>query len=208
MIYLLPRSNPLPEYDECFGLLNSPRAGILAPLENGVTWALDNNIFTMEFILTNWMKALERYQSYLDTCLFAVAPDVVGDRERTLKQFDQYQPILKDMGYPVALATQDGMTTSDIPWNRVDAIFVGGSVEHKMGEQTGWIIKHAIANHIHVHIGRVNSRKRIMRFWFADSVDGTSPAIGPNTNIPPIANAIREASAMKEKQLCFLSHYI
>lgn len=208
MIYLLPRSNPLPEYDECFGLLNSPRAGILAPIENGVTWALDNNIFTMEFILTNWMKALERYQSYLDTCLFAVAPDVVGDRERTLKQFDQYQPILKDMGYPVALATQDGMTTSDIPWNRVDAIFVGGSVEHKMGEQTGWIIKHAIANHIHVHIGRVNSRKRIMRFWFADSVDGTSPAIGPNTNIPPIANAIREASAMKEKQLCFLSHYI
>lgn len=208
MIYLLPRFNPFPKYDDCFGLLNSPRAGVIAPIKDSATWALDNNVFTMEFVVTKWIKALERYRPYLDTCLFAVAPDVVGDKERTLERFEQYHSIIKDMGYPVALATQDSMTTGDIPWHKVDAIFVGGSVRHKMSEQTGWIIKHAIANHVHVHIGRVNSRKRILRFWFADSVDGTNPVFEPSVNIPKLAKAVREARARKEKQLCFLSHYI
>ena len=180
----------------------------MAPIKNGVTWALDNNVFTMEFVVTKWIKALERYQQYLDTCLFAVVPDAVYNKERTLEMFEEYQPTLKDMGYPVALATQDGMTTADIPWHKIDAIFVGGSDEHKMGEAAGWIMKHALANQVHVHVGRVNSRRRILRFWFADSVDGTSPSIGPNTNTPAIANAVREARAMKEKQLCFMSHYI
>ena len=208
MIYLLPRFNPIPKYDDCFGLLNSPRAGIIAPIKDGITWAFDNNVFTMEFNIAKWTKGLERYQEYLDTCLFAVAPDFVGDKERTLERFEEYQPTLKDMGYPVALATQDGMTTDDIPWQDIDAIFVGGSVEHKMSEATGDIIKQAIAKSIHVHIGRVNSRKRLMRFWFADSVDGTSPAFGPNINIPPLAKAVREARALKERQACFIPHYI
>lgn len=207
MIYLLPRDNPFPEYEDCFGFLNSPRGGMIAPLKKGVAWALDNNCFTMEFDEDVWVNAVKKFAIYADTCLFVVAPDAVGDKHLTLDRFHRYSTVINLYNYPTGIAIQDGMSVSDVPWNMISAIFLGGTDEYKLGKQSGLIIREAIYLGKHVHIGRVNSRKRIMRFWFADSVDGTNPVFGPSTNIPRLAKAVREANTIKKNQLEMFPYY-
>jgi len=198
VLYLMPRANPMSEYNDYFGLLNSPRGSMVSPLKNGVTWALDNNCFTKNFNFKSWIRALERYQIYQDTCLFVLAPDIVGDKDATLFLYKQYHTIIKeDFGYPVALAIQDGMTKDDIYWEDIDAIFIGGTTEYKFGNDAEQILKHALDNNIHTHVGRVNSRKRVLRFWFVDTVDGTTPIYEPNVKIPMLARAVRDAREMK-----------
>jgi hypothetical protein len=80
--------------------------------------------------------------------------------------------MVKDLGYKAAFVTQDGCVSSTIPWEGVDVLFVGGSNHHKLVESHP-LIAEANARGVWVHVGRVNSAKRVMLFPTADSVDGT-----------------------------------
>jgi hypothetical protein len=129
-----------------------------------------------------------------DPCLFAVAPDVVGDAKATMEMSRPYFAKVRELGYPVALVLQDGQEGVPIPWDEIDAVFVGGSDEFKLGPVAADLCREAKRRGKWVHLGRVNSYKR---FAYAasigcDSADGTYLIYGAkraprmNVNLPTV----------------------
>jgi hypothetical protein len=185
------------EGDE-FGYLRSPRRQIapIGRVRNGAWWAFDNDCFNNGLNIETWSKSLFAHLPYRDRCLFVVSPDVVGDYRATLEHFAEYQPRIVALGYPVALATQDGLTPDAVPWEQVDALFIGGSNKHKTGPEARALIDAAKEHGKWVHVGRVNSRHRLLHFYDCDSWDGTCIAIAPKNRLK-IARWVREARARR-----------
>ena len=124
-----------------------------------------------------WLDQLDR-----DACLFAAAPDVVGDAVGTRKRAYPMLPRIRKLGFKAAFVVQDGETVDQIKWDELDAIFVGGSTEWKLSQYAADIVAEAKRQGKWVHMGRVNSFKR-MRLAAAigcDSVDGTYLAYEPD----------------------------
>jgi hypothetical protein len=149
-------------------------------------WAADNDCF-QGLDRRTYLKMLAHLAA-VDTSrlLFVTAPDVVGDSEATLTLFDAWEPMLHDCGFPVALVGQDGLSAGSTPWDRLDAFFVGGTTEWKMGLPAARLVQEAKRRGKHVHMGRVNSVQRI-RYAQAigcDSIDGTQFSMFANTYIP------------------------
>lgn len=150
----------------------------------GLKYGIDNECFTLggNFDPDRFRRALHRIGEVhgTDACFFAVAPDVVGDARATLKQFDVWAHIIRDIGFPVALAAQDGLEDLEIPWDGFEALFVGGSTEWKLSEAAAELMRKAKRRGKWTHMGRVNSTHRSSRLReFPDSVDGTAWAKHP-----------------------------
>lgn len=204
MLYLSPVWHSLlPQLRHRFGYIqNLHNGGISVAIENGHRWMLDNGAFSDGWSESKWLDALERWQPYASTCIAAVCPDVVGDAAATLERFRQYAPIIRQYGYPVAFVTQDGLTLDTVPWDDFAVLFVGGTDNHKLNESMPFIVE-AKRRGLWVHVGRVNSAKRIDAFWMADSCDGTTLSIEPSIrNQYRMLNATESANARKEN-LCF-----
>jgi len=141
----------------------------------GLPWAADNGAFSGfdPIAFTDMMDKLNGHQS---NCLFVACPDVVGDAKNTLELFEVWEPVLRRFGWPIALVGQDGLEDHDIQWNRIDAFFVGGSTDWKLSDDAAGLIVEAKLHGKHVHMGRVNSRRRICRAINigCDSIDGSS----------------------------------
>lgn len=101
--------------------------------------------------------------------LWALVPDVVGDRSATLARFVEYRDEVEAFGFPLAFAVQDGMTFDDAPDDCV--LFLGGSTAWKDAAIGPWCQQFPGR----VHVGRVNNIDRLLRCWRAGaiSVDGT-----------------------------------
>ena len=199
MLYLSPIWHTLTEANrDGFGYMqNLHSAGVSSAITAGRRWMLDNGAFSDKWIETAWLAALQQWQPYTATCIAAVCPDVVGDATATLERFRQYAPVIREYGYPVAFVTQDGLTMDMIPWDDFGVLFVGGTTEHKLYGAWDFIME-AKRRGKWVHIGRVNSAKRIELFWMADSCDGTTLAIEPSpSNQAIILNAAKVATAKK-----------
>lgn len=182
MLYLSPVWNSLPEaYRHRFGYIISAAnsGGPIAGVRSGRPWLLDNGAFSAKWNESDWTAALERWKAEKGTCIAAVVPDVVGDAPATLRRFEQYAPVVRSFGYPVAFVTQDGLTMDAVPWGDFDVLFIGGTDQHKLGESMPFIVE-AKRRGKWVHVGRVNSAKRMHQFWIADSCDGTSLKIEPS----------------------------
>lgn len=137
----------------------------------------------------NWLNKLDR-----KSCLFATAPDVVGDAEKTRERSYPMLPKIRSLGFKAAFVIQDGETPDNILWNELDAIFVGGSTAWKLGPEAADIVSEAKRRNKWVHMGRVNSFKR-MRLAAAigcDSVDGTHVAFAPDKNREEVKQWIKE----------------
>jgi len=105
--------------------------------------------------------------------------------------------VIREYGYPVAFVTQDGLRMEDVPWDDFDVLFVGGSDEHKLRESWPFIYR-AKELGKWVHVGRVNSEKRMRMFWMADSVDGTTLKMEPSArNGRRLLRGVLCASEMK-----------
>lgn len=87
-------------------------------------------------------------------------------------------------GAPVAFVSQDGMSDEDVPWRDIDALFVGGTSEWKTGHESGALISAAHARGKWVHMGRVNTARRLHAAVTlgCDSVDGNFLAPAPDEN--------------------------
>jgi hypothetical protein len=168
------------------GYLRAPGGG--RSLTAGWVWAADNGSYGKGWPgYEKWLAWLESHTPEERTrCLFATAPDVVGDAAATLKRSLPWLPAIRSLGYPAALVTQDGMTPDMIPWNDVDWLFIGGTDAHKLGPEAKTLITAARSHGKHVHVGRVNSQRRLlaMSALGVDSVDGTYLAFGPEVNLP------------------------
>lgn len=177
MIYLSSTTNLPDEYKwNEFGVMFSARytiGGLTDALDAGASWMMDNNEFSGGFDASMWVSALVKYAPYRATCLGIPVRDKVGDALETLRLFSQYWRIVKDLGYPVAFVSQDGIAPELTPWDYIDVLFVGGTDTHKLGNEAGAMIAEAKQRGKQVHVGRVNSARRIKQFWMCDSVDGT-----------------------------------
>ena len=177
MIYLSSTTNLPDRYKWAeFGVMFSAKhsiGGLSEALDGGAVWMMDNNAFTSGFDAGVWLGSLLKYRSFADSCAGIPVPDIVGDALGTLQLFSRYHQIVRDLGYPVAFVSQNGITPEITPWDWFDVLFVGGDDDHKLGPEAGVMIAEAKSRGKAVHVGRVNSAKRIKQFWMCDSVDGT-----------------------------------
>jgi hypothetical protein len=143
---------------------------------HGLRYGIDNDCFSDRFDPAAYTRALVRIARHHgpDRCLFAPAPDVLADALATLRRFDQWEPIIRSAGLPVALVAQDGLEQLDIPWDRFDCLFVGGTTAWKMGEHAAAIMYQAQQRRKWLHVGRVSSWQRVDELRVKpDSIDGT-----------------------------------
>ena len=99
--------------------------------------------------------------------------DVVADSKKTLSLFRRWQPMITQ--FPLAFVGQDGCEDMELPWDDFDCFFVGGSTAWKLSRAAQDVAREAKKLGKKVHIGRVNSQKRLRYAYglYADSVDGT-----------------------------------
>jgi hypothetical protein len=162
-------------------------------LVEGATFAIDNGVVRLDggravtdpsWSERRWLASLDRYAG-TPGCLFAVVPDVVGDAEATTRRWAQYTDEVRDRGYRPAYVLQDGCQT--IP-DDAPAVFIGGTIEWKLGPQASRLARQAKADGRWVHCGMVNTRRRLRLAadMGCDSVDGTGLGFGPDRNLPPL----------------------
>jgi hypothetical protein len=197
MMYLTGCNGPLvrPLLDsQVLGLLNTPKSNY--KLQPNWAWAADNGCFNAKTYVGDeaWLAWLKKFDAaQREGCLFATAPDVVGDSVQSLARSLPFLPVIRDLGYPVALVTQDGMQPDEVPWPEIDWLFIGGTDRHKLGGEAKALIAAAKGHGKMVHVGRVNSQKRFLAFAAlgTDSVDGTFLAFAPKENLPKLLSWIR-----------------
>jgi hypothetical protein len=151
----------------------TPRMGQRPP--EGQSWAADNGRYSAPHNYTDkaYLAWLGRMPA--ESCLFATAPDVVGDAAATLALSLPMLAPIRAAGYPVAFVAQDGQESLPVPWDEIDALFIGGTTEWKLGDGAAQLAREAKGRGKWVHMGRVNSLKR-MRYAESigcDSADGT-----------------------------------
>lgn len=170
------------------GRLIQPRhySSIEETATSGMPWAADNDAFG-NFNPESFDKMLDRIKG-LPGCLFVACPDVVGDANATAHMFAKWHGAIARRGLPVALVAQDGLTPERVPWHLIDALFIGGTTNWKMGDDARQLIDAARLRGKHTHMGRVNSVRRLMyaRSIGCDTADGSKFARWRDTYLPNI----------------------
>jgi hypothetical protein len=169
---------------------NTPGVGcLIVPGAGGLPipdrpWAMDNGAFS-GFDEPKFLRKLDLVKD-CPGCLWVACPDVVADHIKTLRLFDEWEPRIREIGLPVALVAQDGLISCAVPWDRIDALFIGGTTEWKIGEEARTLVLEAKRRGKLVHMGRVNTARRITTAldWGVDTIDGTSMSMYPDTYIP------------------------
>lgn len=213
--------------DGRIGLIDTPAQGTATRIARahvgGVTWCADNGAYSDKWVEGKWWSWLsaDRQLGNLERCLFATAPDVVGDAEATWERSRPWLPRIRELGYPVAYVGQNGL--GDLPWEEFDVLFLGGSLEcvpcgyvwsrevkpkrrqpcptcgRIMGEwKLGAVAREATAEAVRrgmpVHMGRVSSAKRFAyaRSIGCASVDGTFLTYGADIRLPELLSWTRQ----------------
>jgi hypothetical protein len=175
-----------------FGAITTPATGYRV---NGLPlWAADNACgpgpngnaagYPGDAEFVAWLGRLAPHAA---RCLFAVAPDVVCDAGATLALFDRFGPVIRAMGFPAALAAQNGLEDMTVPWDALDVLFLGGDTAWKLGLAAAQLTREAIARGKRVHMGRVNGGGR---YAYAAGI-GCSTADGGCINRAPDKNVAR-----------------
>lgn len=188
MLYFANPSTPKVREAMTAGLLGciaTPRSGQdRVPPE--VDWCADNGCFGKGYPGDDRWWAWLTTHAYRDRCRFAVAPDVVADAAATSARSRPWLPRIRDLGVPAAFVVQNGQESLPVPWDEFDVMFIGGSTEWKIGPAAAALASSARARGKRVHMGRVNSLRRL-RYAEAigcDSADGTFITYGPDVNLP------------------------
>jgi hypothetical protein len=139
-----------------------------------VPYGVDNGCFS-QFKRSAWETLLSEAEKSADRDhppKFITLPDCVGSATRTLDLYRVFRRRL--FGLPVGLVLQDGIGQVQIPWDEIDAVFVGGSDVFKTSKEAVDACRVARMLGKWVHVGRVNSAQRAI-FWrgLADSCDGS-----------------------------------
>jgi hypothetical protein len=167
----------------------------------GATWAADNGKFGAHYVgddaWLSWLaRMVRRYGA--EKCLFAVAPDVPFDAAATLECSRRWLAMIRALGLSAAFYAQDGAEADGmVEWDTFDVLFIAGSTAFKIGEHAKALAGEAIAHGKTVHMGRVNSYKRLLiaEEFGAASCDGTFLRYGPNKNLPKVLDWLGQHQA-------------
>jgi hypothetical protein len=170
------------------GCMTTPNQGNRIPA--GSWWAADNGRFGSHYVgddaWYSWLR--RRVRDYgPERCLFAVAPDVPMDATATLAASLRWLAMIRVLDVPAAFCAQDGAHEPGmVPWSEFDVLFIAGSTAFKEGEHARALADQAKTLGKAVHVGRVNSlrRLRIAEEAGADTCDGTFLRFGPDKNLP------------------------
>lgn len=172
------------------GLINcilTPMQGNVLP--DGVTWCADNGCYGRGYPGdVKWFAWLTKHAAHAGRCLFAVAPDVLCDATATLRRGVPWLSHIRELGYPAAFVAQDGQELLPVPWDEFDVLFIGGSTDWKLSADAARIVRDGKRRGKSVHMGRVNSLRRIMyaHSLGVDTVDGTFISFGPSKRLPEV----------------------
>lgn len=175
------------------GAVTSDLPAMLTPaignrLVEGQIWAADSGCFAPKprkrdvYSDERYLGWLERLRPFLATCLFATAPDVYGDADATLELSAPMYARIRELGYRVALVAQPELSSDAVPWDEIDALFVGGP--WRGSERSNELAADAQARGKWTHLGRVNSARWFLAAVSAgyDSADGTFLRYGRDAN--------------------------
>ena len=117
-------------------------------------------------------------------CMFVIMPDIVGDHKGTIRQFIHWTVDLGilDSGdfSKVGFVAQNGCSQETMPdtlWDSIGCLFIGGDDEFKESQEAFSLIEEANIRNKWVHVGRVNTSRKIVYFHgLADSFDGSGIA--------------------------------
>lgn len=211
VIYLSPMSGPRRAWRHPgIGWIITPDADKGVP--DGIAWGFDCGLK----VATSTDPAdVERYLDRLETCsydraacLYAVAPDVLGDAEATWGRAAPLLPLIRGLGYRVAYVAQDGFDPEAIDWSAFDVLFIGGrplvtrdtppserrqlrAREWKRSETGGFAaIREGKQRGKWVHVGRVNGGPFLARVASAgaDSADGSILCHAPEKQWPLVCS--------------------
>lgn len=173
MLYLSGSYHTIPdEHRAYFGyMLNVNKRMAHEPLALQHPWMLDNGAYGDKWDELRWRKGLRRLQPHNANCIAAVVPDVVFDAHATLVRWHKYAKVVKAMGYRAAFVTQNGLDISDVPWDELDVLMIGGDLTHKRIEAQP-LRAAAKARGKWLHVARINSVEALRGCKDADSVDG------------------------------------
>lgn len=136
---------------------------LLTPLTGYKNWggayAIDNGAYS-GFNEKRFAALIRRNEK--TNCLFVVAPDAVGDAKETLAMWQHREKWA--CGWPMAFVAQNGAESVGLPWDEMDAVFIGGIDPWKDGKHAQKIVETALDKKKHVHVGRVNTLKRYLLF--------------------------------------------
>lgn len=170
------------------GCIVTPGQGNVIP--HGAPWIADNGRFSAQEaddgtplvgdLSPRWPGDLRytawlgKYRSRAADCRFVIAPDQPYDMTRTLELAGRWLHDIRRMGYPAALALQNGAESLRIPWADADVICLGGDTTWKTSPAAAWLARKAHDRGLPVHMLRVNSLKRIRQAWgmHCDYCDG------------------------------------
>ncbi len=176
----------------CVGHLYSP-GGQRGP-KKYLPYALDNGAFGHDHDWNEaaWLQLLGWAKLSGQNPLWALVPDVVADRNRTLQRWSDYSPIAARYGWPLAFAVQDGMVVEDVP-DGADVVFVGGTTEWKWATARMWCEWFP-----HVHIARVNTYKLLWKAHDAGakSGDGTGFTRGCQKQVRDLNAYLQESNGL------------
>ncbi len=157
----------------------------------GLPYALDNGAWTSHqrksglLDLNLYTQLVTTHGAAADWC---VLPDAVGGGALSLSLSLLWRDWTLARVPRVLIAVQDGMTERDVARHlgSTVGVFVGGSTEWKERTAGAWG-RLCRSRGAHLHVGRVNTRRRIRiaAEAGADSIDGTSAILFP-VNIPKI----------------------
>jgi hypothetical protein len=177
------------------GQLYSP-AGQRGP-EEFMPYALDNGAFAHRrgWRQEPWLKLMDWAAASGIAPLWALVPDSVGSKAKTLQRWRRFAPIAQKFGWPLAFAVQDGMMPGDVP-AAAAVIFVGGSTEWKWETAATWCQRFP-----RVHIGRVNSPARLWQCHEAgaESVDGTGWTRGDPRQFHGLVEYLKQSHAHPQR---------
>lgn len=154
-------------FDFCFWQLRTPLTGY--SIEGVYPYGLDNGCFSGDLSST-WPRLLREAEDVRP--VFVCLPDMVGSARRTMDLFRYFES--ETNGLPRALVLQDGIDQVDIPWDKIDAVFIGGTDKFKISPEAFHAARCARMLKKWVHVGRVNEIGRL-KDWIglADSIDGS-----------------------------------
>lgn len=158
-------------------------------IEGVYPYGLDNGCFSGDLPPYWWRMLKEAEQS---RPVFVCLPDVVGSARRTMDLFSYFEQSTN--GLPRALVLQDGIGDVSIPWDKIDAVFIGGTDSFKSSPDAFAAARCARMLDKWVHVGRVNTARRA-REWLgvADSIDGSGISRDPRGDqLAEVVSAIRE----------------
>lgn len=134
MIYLSGKHDMRFQHQAHAGVMTTPNDWWPQDWLLGFRWAADTGSYTNPegYSTTKYLQWLTRKKPFQAMCLFATAPDVVGEPVATWDKAEPVLPQIRALGYPAALVAQDGVEECPIDWTAFDAWFVGGTTKWKL----------------------------------------------------------------------------